>query len=113
MRFLNTKPESEGVADYDLKLLVDGEEIDPDYLYPETFRGNPLKQTQIDVSYSFQEPEKESVNRRELFKLEHLVKIDANKGQFVYTKNGHTLLCTRHIPKVFSMQNHAAHLGAE
>jgi hypothetical protein len=112
LRMLNIKPEFDSGNRYEVKVILDGEELDEKILETKVWEGNPL-QNKINIDYrSFEEP-KNNINgelitsdfdwERLFFTHSDLKKIDPAVGKFVFTNvEGQTLTLTKVKEKAYN-----------
>jgi hypothetical protein len=92
LRMLNIKPEFDSGNNYDVKLLVAGDEVSPERLEQTTWHGNPL-QNNIQLDYKVVDEESDDWDwERVKFTHTNLLKIDPAQGRFVFTDDSGTVL---------------------
>ena len=91
LRMLNIKPEFDGGNNYEVRLQVAGDEVEPDRLESTTWHGNPL-QSNISVDYKVFDEDEDWDWERAKFTHTNLLKIDPNTGKFVFTNDKGTVL---------------------
>jgi len=92
LTMLNAKPEFDSGTEYEMKIVHNGKEIEQPR---HKFEGNPLQPKGVEVSFD-PEPEDDSIDwEYKTFNPNALIKVDANKGEFVFEDNGTTLTLTR------------------
>jgi hypothetical protein len=107
LRMLNIKPEFDSGNRYEVKVILDGEELDEKILETKHWEGNPL-QNKINIDYRAydEDTNKTSANGLEIahdfdwerlyFTQTDLKKIDPATGKFVFTNiEGQTLTLTK------------------
>jgi hypothetical protein len=102
LRMLNIKPEFDSGNRYEVKVILDGEELDEKILETKHWEGNPL-QNKINIDYrAFEEPKSGEIAtsdfdwERLYFTQTDLKKIDPQTGKFVFTNiEGQTLTLTK------------------
>jgi len=102
LRMLNIKPEFDNGNRYEVKVIMDGEELHEDILETKHWEGNPL-QNKINIDYrAFDEPKNSGEIAHDFdwerlyFTQTDLKKIDPATGKFVFTNTeGQTLTLTK------------------
>ena len=88
---LNAKPEFDSGTQYEVNIVHDGKKIE----YRHKFEGNPLQPKGVSVEFDTDPESDVSDWEYKTFNPDALVKVDANKGEFVFQDNGTTLTLTR------------------
>jgi hypothetical protein len=97
IKMLNAKPDSNGQAEYDVKLTVDGDVIPVKDISPEVFEGNPVTFQRVCISYytpcyADEDAEEHDV----IFSPDDLIKVDPFKGTVEYqNKDGNKVIFTK------------------
>ena len=96
LRMLNVKPEFDSGNRFNIKLQVNGEDLDDGDLESHEWSGNPL-QSHVQIHYkNFAEPQGDEGDldwdwERLRFGAVDLKKIDSQTGKFVFVKDGAVL----------------------
>lgn len=93
LTMLNAKPEFDSGTEYTMTIIHNGKEIVEKRR--ETFEGNPLQPKGIEVSFDPNPEDDEGDWEYKVFNPNALIKVDANKGEFVFEENGTRLTLTR------------------
>lgn len=112
LRMLNIKPEFDSGNRYEVKVILDGEELDEKILETKVWEGNPL-QSKINIDYRSIEEHKSRSDgevvtsdwdwERLFFTHSDLKKIDPAVGKFVFTNiEGQTLTLTKVKEKTYN-----------
>ena len=108
LRMLNVKPEFDGGNKFDIKLQINGEELQDTDLESQQWSGNPL-QGQVQVHFKNYEDEKDEDGdlnwdwERLRFSAVDLKKIDSQSGKFVFVnKEGAVLTLNKVKEKTYS-----------
>ena len=92
LSMLNAKPEFDSGTEYEVGIVHNGKKIE----YGRgKFEGNPLQPKGIPIEFDADPDNDESGWEYKVFNPNALVKVDANKGEFVFEDNGTTLTLTR------------------
>jgi nicotinamidase-related amidase len=99
LRYLNAKPDANGMHEhFAVHILVDGEELDRDQIYPEDWVGNALEFNGV-ITHTAPVPgEKEAKERRFRYAPKHLVRFDGRKGEYRF-EHGDSVLLLRKIAR--------------
>jgi hypothetical protein len=92
LQMLNAKPEFDSGTEYTMEIVHNGKKID---YGRKTFEGNPLQPKGVSIEFDPDPENKEGDWEYKVFNPNALVKVDANKGEFVFQDNGTTLTLTR------------------
>lgn len=99
LSMLNAKPEFDSGTEYEIKIVHNGKEIVQ--TRRDKFEGNPLQPKGVEVNFD-PDPEDDSSDwEYKVFNPNSLIKVDANKGEFVFQDNGTTLTLTRVVKKQY------------
>jgi hypothetical protein len=92
LTMLNAKPEFNNVGEFSCKLIVDGEEVKG--AAKGSWKGNPLTGT---IYFEWDpEPENDDSEWKDLtFTPNHIVKVDASEGRFIYEMDNAICVVTR------------------
>jgi hypothetical protein len=93
LSMLNAKPEFDSGTEYTMTIIHNGKEIVEKRR--DTFEGNPLQPKGIEVSFDPDPEDDECDWEYKIFNPNALIKVDANKGEFVFEDNGTRLTLTR------------------
>lgn len=93
LAMLNAKPEFDSGTEYTMTIVHNGKEIVEKRR--DTFEGNPLQPKGIEVSFDPNPEDDEGDWEYKVFNPNALIKVDANKGEFVFEDNGTRLTLTR------------------
>jgi hypothetical protein len=92
LAMLNAKPEFDSGTQYEISIVHNGKKID----YGRgKFEGNPLQPKGVSVEFDPDPENDEGDWEYKEFNPNALIKVDANKGEFVFEDNGTTLTLTR------------------
>jgi len=95
LEMLNAKPEYDDGAKYDITIITDGKEINPDSVHPTTWKGNPLSTKGVRIEYD-PEPDNEDSDWKNLnFTPDNLINLNPQEGKFVFESKGSRLILTR------------------
>ena len=92
LAMLNAKPEFDSGTEYEITIVHNGKEIVDKRR--DKFEGNPLQPKGVEVSFD-PDPDGDADWEFKVFNPNALIKVDANKGEFVFEDNGTTLTLTR------------------
>ena len=95
LEMLNAKPEYDSGANYDMKLIVNGKEINKDDIDGSVYHGSPLAKNGVHVSYDADPDDHNSGWKNLIFNPEHLVKLNSEKGEFIFEVNDAKLILSR------------------
>ena len=99
LELLNAKPEFDKGSKFQIQIMHEGKEIKD---HTEHYEGNPLKADGIEIGFDT-EPDNENTDWvYKVFNAETLVKLDAQKGVFVFEDKDTKVTLTRVIDKTFS-----------
>lgn len=97
---LNAKPEFDRGSKFDISIIHEGKEVKE---HTDTFEGNPLKAGGIEIGFDIAPADDEDNDWvYKVFNSDTLVKLDAQKGVFVFEDKGTKVTLTRVQPKTFS-----------
>jgi len=92
LAMLNAKPEFDSGTEYEINIVHNGKKVE----YGRgKFEGNPLQPKGIPVEFDTNPDDDDSDWEYKVFNPNTLVKVDANKGEFIFEDNGTTLTLTR------------------
>ena len=92
LAMLNAKPEFDSGTEYEMTIVHNGVEIDS---RRDKFEGNPLQPKGVEIGFDSNPEDDEAEYVYKTFNANALVKVDANKGEFVFEDNGTQLTLTR------------------
>ena len=92
LAMLNAKPEFDSGTEYEIKIVHNGKEIVDKRR--DKFEGNPLQPKGVEIGFD-PDPGGDGDWEYKVFNPNALVKVDANKGEFVFEDNGTTMTLTR------------------
>lgn len=96
MRILNAKPEFSNESNYNIKLLLNGHELEDDRVHDKEWRGNPLT-GQISIDYKSEQDEDGDWDyERVRFSAADLKQIEGNGSKYVYVDSqGNKVILSR------------------
>ena len=92
LAMLNAKPEFDSGTEYEMTIVHNGVEIDS---RRDKFEGSPLQPKGVEIGFDSNPEDDEAEYVYKTFNANALVKVDANKGEFVFEDNGTQLTLTR------------------
>ena len=92
LAMLNAKPEFDSGTEYEMTIVHNGVEINS---RRDKFEGNPLQPKGVEIGFDSNPEDDEAEYVYKTFNANALVKVDANKGEFVFEDNGTQLTLTR------------------
>lgn len=92
LTMLNAKPEFDSGTEYTMEIIHNGKKIEHGR---NKFEGNPLQPKGVSIEFDPDPENEEGDWEYKVFNPNALVKVDANKGEFVFQDNGTTLTLTR------------------
>jgi len=92
LAMLNAKPEFDSGTEYEMTIVHNGVEIDS---RRDKFEGNPLQPKGVEIGFDSNPEDDEAEYVYKTFNANALVKVDANKGEFIFEDNGTQLTLTR------------------
>ena len=103
MSMLNAKPEFSEAVKYDVQMFVDNKLIEDRHVSPSKWKGNPLSQNSIDISWYDESDENEDNHEWESVDLTQndLQKIEPQAGRFVFANGNCMVVLTREREKLF------------
>jgi hypothetical protein len=99
LELLNAKPEFDGGSKFNIEVVHDGKEIKE---HTDKFEGNPLKAGGIEIGFDTDPDSDDADYTYKVFSAETLVKLDAEKGVFVFEDKGTRVTLTRVVERTFS-----------
>jgi len=99
LELLNAKPEFDGGSKFNIEVVHDGKEIKE---HTDEFEGNPLKAGGIEIGFDTDPDSDDADYTYKVFSAETLVKLDAEKGVFVFEDKGTRVTLTRVVERTFS-----------
>ncbi len=101
LRMLNIKPEFDNGTKYTVKLMANGRDVTEDANMTE-FEGNPLRREGVGIGFD-PDPEDDNAEYKHIvFTADTLVKVDAQKGLFVFEDKGIKMTLTKAPVKYFN-----------
>ncbi len=98
LRMLNIKPEFDNGTKYTVKLMANGRDVTEDANMTE-FEGNPLRREGVGIGFD-PDPEDDNAEYKHIvFTADTLVKVDAQKGLFVFEDKGIKMTLTKALVK--------------
>ena len=92
LAMLNAKPEFDSGTEYEMTIVHNGVEIDS---RRDKFEGNPLQPKGVEIGFDSNPEDVGAEYVYKTFNANALVKVDANKGEFIFEDNGTQLTLTR------------------
>jgi len=92
LAMLNAKPEFDSGTEYEMTIVHNGVEIDS---RRDKFEGNPLQPKGVEIGFDSNPEDDGAEYVYKTFNANALVKVDANKGEFIFEDNGTQLTLTR------------------
>jgi hypothetical protein len=99
LELLNAKPEFDSGSKFNIEVVHDGKEIKE---HTDKFEGNPLKAGGIEIGFDTDPDSDDADYTYKVFSAETLVKLDAEKGVFVFEDKGTRVTLTRVVERTFS-----------
>jgi hypothetical protein len=99
LELLNAKPEFDSGSKFNIEVVHDGKEIKE---HTDEFEGNPLKAGGIEIGFDTDPDSDDADYTYKVFSAETLVKLDAEKGVFVFEDKGTRVTLTRVVERTFS-----------
>jgi hypothetical protein len=101
LRMLNIKPEFDNGTKYTVKLVANGRDVTEDANMNE-FEGNPLRREGVGIGFDPDPDDDNAEYKHIVFTADTLVKVDAQKGLFVFEDKGIKMTLTKAPVKYFN-----------